>query len=199
MGPASAEQREEALHRVRDMMARTRRRSGCEAPAAFPGCCAARRSLRRGALLIRGPVGAKVWGPGSAEQREEALHRVRDMMARTRRRSGCVAPAAFPGCCAARRSLRRGALLIRGPCRRESMGPASAEQREDALHRVRDTMVLPAATPRLSFLQIQHRPRRHDAAGINVAMTFVVMMLDVKQVHGLRDQRLPIKFFQIAL
>src|ERR1700745_4006800 len=59
--------------------------------------------------------------------------------------------------------------------------------------------VLPSATPRLSFSQIQHRPRRHDAAGIYVAMAFVVMMLDVKQIHGLRNQRLPIKFFQIAL
>ncbi|SHI14757.1 hypothetical protein SAMN05443248_8698 [Bradyrhizobium erythrophlei] len=175
------------------------RRGRRHSASGFPGRCAARRSLRRGALLIRGPCWRESMGSDSAEQREEALHRVRDMMARTRRRSGCEAPAAFPGCCAARRSLRCGALLIQDPCRRESMGPGSAEQREEALHRVRDMMVLPAATPRLSFLQIQHRSRRHDAAGINVAMAFVVMMLDVEQVHGLRDQRLPIKFFQIAL
>src|SRR6266852_1508556 len=41
--------------------------------SSFPGCCAARRSSRRGALQIRGPratIGA-VMGPGSAEQREE--------------------------------------------------------------------------------------------------------------------------------
>src|ERR1700722_1085519 len=40
--------------------------------------------------------------------------------------------AAFPGCCATRRSSRRGALLIRGPCltERTKMGPGSAERRE---------------------------------------------------------------------
>jgi hypothetical protein len=36
--------------------------------------------------------------------------------------------------------LRRGALLIRGPCfLTDQMGPGSAVHREEALHRVRDT------------------------------------------------------------
>ncbi len=43
---------------------------------------------------------------------------------------------AFPGCCATRRSSRRGALLIRGPCHHnESVGPGSAEQRKSAAPR----------------------------------------------------------------
>src|SRR6266404_2398780 len=54
---------------------------------------------------------------------------------------------ACPGCCAARRRLRRGALLIRGPsCRMETWVPALRRTAEEALHRIRDTRLrqLPA-------------------------------------------------------
>jgi len=43
---------------------------------AFPGCGATRRTLRRGALLIRGPW--RWWVPGLRRTAEEALRRVRD-------------------------------------------------------------------------------------------------------------------------
>ena len=77
MGPGSAEQREE-----RCAASGTRRFSG----SAFPGC-APRRTLRRGAPLIRGPSIQVRMGPGSAEQREE-----RCAASGTRRFSGCCVP-----------------------------------------------------------------------------------------------------------
>ncbi len=55
--------------------------------AAFPGCCAARRTLRRGALLIRGPSIQVRMGPGAADQCEE-----RCAASGTRRFSGCCVP-----------------------------------------------------------------------------------------------------------
>src|SRR6266404_3662145 len=129
---------------------------------ACPGCCAARRRLRRGALLIRGPsCRMETWVPAQRRTAEEALHRVRDtrlrqlpaqramrllgrddgLMELACRRNG------VPRMLRSAPRLRRGALLVRGPsCRMETWVPALRRTAEEALHRIRDTRLrqLPA-------------------------------------------------------
>jgi len=107
------------------------RRWSC-ARARVPGAV---QRFFRGFAAEPGPIGRQ-HGPRISSATYNRAVRLRDH-ALSRSHVEWILSAAFPGCCAARH-LWRGALLIRGPRR---FGPGSAEQRQVALHRVRDTSV----------------------------------------------------------